>query len=132
MKKILIGFLFAGLSGCSPFVYHSPEATAELRNAIEAANDARVDGPARVRIAGKTEMFVQSGHVYIPRDPAARLLRAIGTRPTKEILGLLIYATPERTDMAILYSKSGPLAAVPELDVINWREADQLSPLRPR
>jgi len=120
------------LGGCSPFIYHSPEATVELRSAMAAANDARVDGPARVQIAARTMLFVQTGVVYIPAAQAERLLRATGRRPTREMLGLLITSTPERTDAAILYSRSRPAAELPELDAVNWREAPELFALRSR
>ena len=118
------------LGGCSPFVYHSPEATAELRNAMEAANAARVDGPARVKLAARTDLLVQAGLVFIPPREAERLLRAIGERPTKEMLGLMIHATPERADRAILYSKNRPQAALPEIEFSGWQEAPGLWALR--
>lgn len=132
MRGCATGLLLALLAGCSPFVYHSPEATAELRSAMTAANEARVDGPARVRLAGRTTLFVQSGLVFIPPPQAERLLRALGARPTKEMLGLLVCATPARTDMALLFSRSGPGAELPELDIASWREAPELAVLRAR
>jgi uncharacterized membrane-anchored protein len=118
------------LAGCSPFVYHSPEATAELRGAIDAANGARIDGPARVRLAGKTDLFVQTGLVYIPPAPAGRLLRALGERPTRELLGLLVCVTPERTDMAALYALEAGLRELPDIVVAGWRRAPELDSLR--
>ena len=132
MKGFTSGVVLLFLAGCSPFVYHSPEATAELRSAMQAAHDARVDGPARVRLAGRTTLFVQSGLVFIPPGQAERLLRAIGRRPTKETLGLLVCATPSRTDMAVLYSRSNPGAELPELDIASWREAPELAVFTPR
>lgn len=120
------------LGGCSPFVYHSPEASAELRSAMTAANDARVDGPARVQIAGRTTLFVQTGLIFVPAAQAERLLRAIGTRPTREMLGLLVWATAERTDMAIVYSRNRPSAEVPDIEFAGWRAAPALSVLRSR
>ena len=122
--------LVVALAGCSPFVYHSEEATAELKAAMEAANQARVDGPARVKIAGRTDFFVQSGLVFIPSRQAERLLRAMGERPVKEVLGLTIHATPERADRAILYSRSRPAAPMPEVELSGWKEAPELWALR--
>jgi hypothetical protein len=131
---VRVGFLFAAaglfLGGCSPFVYHSPEATAELRHAMEAANEARVDGPARVKLAARTDLFVQPGLVFIPPREAERLLRATGERPTKEMLGLLIHATPELAERAILYSKNRPQAALPEIEFSGWQAAPGLWALR--
>jgi uncharacterized membrane-anchored protein len=132
VKGFASGVVLLFLAGCSPFVYHSPEATAELRGAMQAANDARIDGPARVPLAGRTTLFVQSGLVFIPRGQAERLLRAIGARPTKEMLGMLVCATDSRTDMAVLYTTSKPGAALPELDIASWREAPALAAFRPR
>ena len=97
---------------------------------MEAANAARVDGPARAKIAGHTDLFVQSGLVFIPARQAERLLRAIGERPTREVLGLMIHATPERADRAILYSKSRASAGMPEVEVAGWKEAPGLWALR--
>ena len=111
------------LGGCSPFVYHSPEATAELRGALDAANGARIDGPARVRLADRTDLFVQTGLIYIPALQAERLLRAIGQRPTRETQGILIHAVAARTDVMILYSDHARLG---------WREAPELAAFRPR
>jgi uncharacterized membrane-anchored protein len=97
---------------------------------MEAANTARVDGPAKVRIAARTDFFVQPGVVFIPSRQAERLLRAMGERPTKEVLCLLIYATPGRADRTIVYSRSRPAAEMPEVELSGWKEAPELWALR--
>ena len=97
---------------------------------MDAANAARVDGPAKVKIAGRTDFFVQPGVVFVPGPQAERLLRAIGERPTKQVLCLLIYATPARADRAILYSRSRPAAEMPEVELSGWQEAPELWALR--
>ncbi len=132
--RLKTGWVAAGLllAACSPFVYHSPEATAELRSAMTAANEARIDGPARVQVAGRTTLFVQTGLIFIPALQGERLLRAIGARPTKDMLGLLINSTYERTDMAVVYSKSRPAAEMPDVEIAGWRAAPMLSVLKSR
>src|SRR5215831_14697644 len=130
-KSFLVVLLTAVLGGCTPFVYYSTEATTELRSAMMAANDARIDGPTRVQLAGHTTLFVQSGLVFIPPGQAERLLKALGTRPTKEMLGLLVCPTPARTEIAILYSRSKPGSQMPELEIAAWREAPDLAVLGP-
>src|SRR5436190_3941102 len=99
---------------------------------MTAATEARIDGPARVQVAGRTTLFVQTGLIFIPSAQGERLLRAIGARPTKEMLGLLICATRARTDMAVLYSRSKTAAELPELDIASWKEAPELAVLRSR
>ena len=118
------------LGACSPFVYHSPEASAELRGALVAANEARIDGPARVRIAGRTDLFVQPGLIYIPAAQAGRLLRAIGERPTREMLGMLICVTQARTDMAALYALDAGSRDLPSIVVAGWRRTPELDGFR--
>lgn len=130
-KRAFAIALTAFLGACSPFVYHSPEATAELRGAVIAANNARIDGPARVHIAGKTDLFVQSGLIYIPGPQAERLLKAIGDRPTRTTLGLLICAAPARTDMAVLYALEARARELPEIVVAGWKRAPELDGFRP-
>lgn len=131
MRVLAAGLILTLSAGCSPFVYHSPEATAELRSAIDAANGARIDGPARVRLAGKTDLFVQTGLVYIPPAQAGRLLRAIGERPTKETLGLLICSSPALTEIAVLYALEARSRDLPDILVAGWKRAPQFDGLRP-
>ena len=131
MRRLYAVLLAGSLAGCSPFVYHSPEATAELRGALTAANGARIDGPVRVRIAGKTDLFVQSGLIYIPAVQAERLLRAIGDRPTKAALGLLLCAAPAGTDMAVLYALEASPRELPDIVVAGWKRAPELDGFRP-
>ena len=121
--RFLLILLAASLAACSPFVYYSPEASAELRSAMAAANEARIDGPARVQLAAGTTLFVQTGLVFIPAPQAERLLRATGRRPTRETQGMLIHATSARTDMVILYS---------DLSRLSWGVAPELAVFRPR
>lgn len=119
-------------AGCAPYALRTPGPDAELQSAIESAHRARIDGPALVRIALRTELRLEAGFVYIPPAQGERLLRAMGKRPAKEILGVVISAAPDRTDLAVLVARGERIAGIPDLGVEGWSAAPALAGLRQR
>lgn len=132
VPRLLAGALAVSLAACSPFVYEGPEADAELRGALAAAHAVRTDGPAWVRIAERMEIRVGAGSVFIPAAAAGRLLRAIGERPVKDVLGLVIAGAAGGTEVAVLYAAGERIPGIPELEVAGWRAAPALAGLGQR
>ena len=134
MKSLhLLGaWMLASLAGCAQIPWHTPESDAELRSAVAAAHEARIDGPAQVRIAGRTVLQLQIGLVYIPPAAGERLLRAIGERPLKEILGLVISSVPDSTEIAVLYARNERIPGIPDLEIAGWNAAPALAGFRQR
>ena len=97
----------------------------ELQDAIEAAYAARTDGPAQVRLGSRLELQLLAGLSYVPPAQAERLLRSMGQRPGRGLLGVVVANASDSTDIAALY-------AAPELEVRGWKEAPVLGRFRVR
>jgi uncharacterized membrane-anchored protein len=114
--------LAALLSACAA-APRSPQS--ELQSAIESAHAARTDGPAEVRLANRMVLLVLVGLSYVPPAQGERLLRSMGHRPGKGLLGVMVANASDSTDIAVLY-------AAPELEVQGWKEAPALARFRQR
>ena len=122
MRLVQCLALAALLSACAA-AQRSPES--ELRDAIEAAHAARTDGPAEVRLANRMVLQVLVGLSYVPPAQGERLLRSMGQRPGKGLLGVMVANASDTTDIAALY-------AAPDLEVQGWKAAPVLSRFRVR
>lgn len=132
MNRFLCVSLVASLSACAPFALRAPDTDLELRSAIETAHQARIDGPAEVRIAGRMVLRLQAGLTYIPAAEGERLLRSIGERPRQGMLGVVIANVSDSTEMVVVYAKDHLIGGIPELELAGWRQAPAFGRLRQR
>ena len=119
--------LAASLGACAPYTARVPDAAPDLRSAIEAAHQARIDGPADVRIAGRMVLRLQAGVAYVPPAEGERLLRSMGGRPRGKILGVVVSGGSE---IAVVYAKDPLVRDIPELEVAGWDQAPELGRFR--
>jgi len=64
----------------------------ELRAAQQAAEQARVDGPATIELSDQARLNLPAGQVFVPREAAARLLASMGNRVDQRLLGAVFPA----------------------------------------
>ncbi|MEK6243671.1 MAG: hypothetical protein AABM33_04135 [Pseudomonadota bacterium] len=132
MNWLLCVSLVASLSACAPFALHAPDTDLELRSAIETAHQARIDGPAEVRIAGRMVLRLQPGLTYIPPAQGERLLRSIGERPRQGMLGVVIANVTDSTEMVVVYATVHVISGIPELELVGWKQAPAFAGFRQR
>jgi uncharacterized membrane-anchored protein len=132
MNGFLCVSLVASLGACAPFAFRAPDTDLELRSAIEIAHQARIDGPAAVRIAGRMVLRLQAGLIYIPPAEGERLLRSIGERPRQGMLGMVIADVSDSTEFVVVYAKDHLISGIPELELAGWQQAPAFARFRRR
>lgn len=61
----------------------------EYQAALAASIDAGVEGPATIPLLAQGEMVLPEGYIFVPKDEAARFLRALGNSTSDSLLGLV-------------------------------------------
>ena len=125
-RRTLCASLVGLLAGCTPFVFHAPDPEAALQRAIESARQARIDGPAEVRLAGRTVLLLQAGLTYIPPAEVARILRTIGAPARERLLGVVVAGNANASGIAAIYARNGGYDGIPEIEVTGWDPAPAL------
>src|SRR5262245_47249637 len=86
--------LMVALTPRPGFAQASPSAPAdprvEIQAAMEAAGAARQRGPASIDLLDQAVLHLPPGYAFILREPAARLMRAVGNRAGPEFVGLVV------------------------------------------
>jgi uncharacterized membrane-anchored protein len=75
---------------------------AEAAAAADAARASALPGPADVALAGQAHLHVPPGDVWVPPEPARRLLRAWGNTPGPSTLGMVLAQAPAQHWAAIV------------------------------
>ena len=114
------------LAGCSSFGFVASWPDPALRGAVESARLARVDGPAEVRLAGRTVLLLQAGLTYVPPAEGERLLRTIGAPARDLLLGVLVAGGTEASTVAAIYAGKSGGDGILEIEVAGWNPAPAL------
>jgi uncharacterized membrane-anchored protein len=100
----------------------------DVHAAYQAAQQAMQRGAADIALLDQAILKLPAGFLYIPKEPAARLLRAMGNRPGDDVLGLVLQ---ERDDshgfIVVRFIKSG---YIKDDDAKNWNSAEMLSSIK--
>lgn len=83
-------------------------AKAEMRAAMQAANQAALAGPADVKLIDQALLKLPDGLVYIPAAESRRLLASMGNRTGDGLLGMVVSPAPETNWFVVMqFYKSG-------------------------
>jgi uncharacterized membrane-anchored protein len=114
MKKNAIGALraFAALwmlaLAATAAAQPTEAAKAEMRAALQAANQAALAGPANVKLVDQALLKLPDGLVYIPAAESKRLLASMGNRTGDGLLGMVVSPAPEANWFVVMqFYKSG-------------------------
>ena len=100
---------------------------AELKGAIGAAQQARVPGPADVKLADQAVLKLPQGYSYIPAAQGGRLLTAMGNRVGEGLLGLVFPQSDAEWFVVMRYIKSG---YIKDDDARVWKADELLTGLK--
>jgi len=119
VKRASFLILAFALQACAPVMFHHG-ASPELREAIEAAQKNRIDGPSDVRLTDGTVLSLVYGLSYIPALQGEAIMRAMGERPGPGLLGVVLTDSPDPVLIAVLFAKGRNARGVPQVEVVGW------------
>lgn len=123
MLRLLLGG-FGLLLACSLTALAesaSPDPDAALAEAMTAAGESRVAGPARIALGDQAALELPEGFAFVPEEPAAALLIAMGNQTDDGFLGLVV-GEQLQGFVSVRYDASG---YVEDDDAREW-DADEL------
>ena len=103
------------------------EAQAEFKAAVDAADKAKVVGPADVRLADQAVLKLPAGYYYFPSAEAGRLLVAMGNRTGEGLLGMIVPEGQGGWFVVMRFHRSG---YVRDDDAKDWNAAELLQGLK--
>lgn len=122
--------LLAILSAPAARADGTPESRAQQAEAArEAARKALVHGPADVRLKDQAQLALPEGFGYIPREPAAALMRVMGNGIDDTFLGLIVPLERE-TDHWLVSLHFEPSGYVKDDDAKHWNADELLQSLK--
>lgn len=117
----------------TPVLADAPQVTdkakAEIEAAVTAANAATHHGPEKIALAGQAVLNLPQGYDFTPAAESLRLLRALGNRPSDDVLGMVTPAgeSGEWWFMVVRYIGGG---YVKDEDAKDWKADDLLKSIR--
>jgi len=120
LRVLLLTALIAPAFAADP----APDARHQaIRRAAAAAEAALVKGPAEVTLRDQAKLALPEHFGFVPQQPAAALMRAMGNSPGDDFLGLIV-PQEERSNwfVAVTYHASG---YIKDDDARHW-DADKL------
>lgn len=124
MKRLLaiaaMAFFFVAAAGAQA---PAGDPGAEIKAAFEAAQATMQAGPTDVKLIDQATLHLPEGFVFVPKNEAVRLLKAMGNRPPPDTLGM-IFPRAESGNWFIVarYISSG---FIKDDDAKDWK-ADEL------
>jgi uncharacterized membrane-anchored protein len=101
---------------------------AEMKSAVEAARTTMKSGPADVKLADQAMLHLPAKYDFIPQKEALRMLKAMGNRPSNEILGMVLpRADEENWFVVVRYVDSG---YIKDDDAKEWNADELLQNIR--
>lgn len=105
----------------------SPAHEAEQKAAFEAADKAKVVGPATIALRDQASLKLPEGYLYIPTPAATQVMRAMGNRTDERLVGVVFPAANDPWFVAIKFVAEG---YVKDDDAKDWKPDDLLQSLR--
>lgn len=134
MKNNVVGALrgLAALSmlalAASAAAQPTEAAKAEMRAAMQAANQAALAGPADVKLVDQARLKLPDGLVYIPAAESKRLLASMGNRTGDGLLGMVVSPAAEANWFVVMqFYKSG---YIKDDDAREWKVDELFTGLR--
>ncbi len=101
---------------------------AEMKAALTAAQAVAKDGPADVKLSEQAAIHLPEGFAFIPKNEAARILRAMGNRPGPDLLGMIFGKGADDNWFVVAnYVKSG---YIKDDDAKDWKADELLSNIK--
>lgn len=100
---------------------------AEQKAAFEAADKAKVVGPATIAVRDQASLKLPEGYLYIPTPAAAQVMQAMGNRSDERLVGVIFPAANDPWFVAIKFVREG---YVRDDDARDWKPEDLLQSLR--
>lgn len=100
---------------------------AEQKAAFDAADKAKVVGPATVALRDQATLKLPGGMLYIPAPAATQVMQAMGNRPDERLVGVVFPAANEPWFVAIQFVQDG---YVKDSDAQDWKADELLQSLR--
>ena len=122
-----IAALVAALLQCAAWAQPNPQAQAEARAAIEAAQKTKVSGPSDVKLGDQAVLKLPQAYVFVPPAEGGRLLKAMGNHPSEGLLGLVFPEGPGEWLVVMSFVKAG---YVKDDDARDWKADELLANLR--
>jgi uncharacterized membrane-anchored protein len=105
----------------------SPSHEAEQKAAFEAADKAKVVGPANVALRDQATLKLPEGYLYIPTPAATQVMQAMGNRSDARLVGIVFPSANEPWFVAIKFIQEG---YVKDDDAKDWKPDELLQSLR--
>lgn len=100
---------------------------AEQRAAFEAADKAKVVGPATIALRNQATLKLPEGYLYIPTPAAVQVMQAMGNRSDDRLMGVIFPAANDPWFVAIKFVPEG---YVKDDDARDWKPDELLQSLR--
>ena len=104
-----------------------PDPAQEMKAAFDAAKRVMVEGPADIKFAEQAVLHLPADLVFVPRNEAARILKAMGNRPSADTLGMIFPQGKENWFMTARYVQSG---YIKDGDAKEWNADDLLKDIK--
>jgi uncharacterized membrane-anchored protein len=127
MRWLAAGFvtLFAGWAAAQA---PAADPAAESAAALAAARAAMKEGPTDVKLIDQATLHLPEGFVFIPKNEAMRVLKAMGNRPSPETLGMIFPTSGgEGWFLVARYVASG---YIKDDDAKDWNADDLLQSIK--
>ncbi|MGH8616940.1 MAG: DUF2167 domain-containing protein [Burkholderiales bacterium] len=103
------------------------QAQAELKAAAQAAQKAAVHGPANVPLGQQGNLALPAGYQFVPPEPAARFMKALGNSTGANLLGMI---APQGDAGWLAVMNFVPAGYVKDDEAKDWNAAELLESLR--
>jgi uncharacterized membrane-anchored protein len=99
----------------------------EMKAAFAAARAVMVEGPADIKFAEQAVLHLPANLVFVPRNEASRILKAMGNRPSADTLGMIFPQGQENWFMTARFVQSG---YIKDGDAKDWNADDLLKDIK--
>ncbi|MBL8470505.1 MAG: DUF2167 domain-containing protein [Rhodocyclaceae bacterium] len=124
---VLLGLIAAPMAALSADGDASARIQAEINAAFEAAKPVAQHGPVDIKLIDQAVLKLPAGHVYIPSQQAAALLRAMGNHPGPDLIGLILPTGDGEWMVVARFEKSG---YIKDDDARDWNSKELLDSLK--
>ncbi|MFL6547394.1 MAG: DUF2167 domain-containing protein [Povalibacter sp.] len=106
LSRLPVLLLFVAIAGWAQTP--EPEAPADPNAAVwQAANEAMIHGPQSVDLLNQARIQLPEGFGFVPHDPAAKVMEAMGNQTGASFIGLIFPLSEKGWFVTVDYEKSG-------------------------
>ncbi|HEX9392653.1 MAG TPA: DUF2167 domain-containing protein [Usitatibacteraceae bacterium] len=126
LRSLAVGL---GLLTATVFAQDKPTPESQVQAAFEAARSVAQKGPVEVKLIDQAKLKLPEGYVYIPGAQAQAILKAMGNRVGKEVIGMIFPNGDDNANwfMVASYEDSG---YIKDDDAKDWNADDLLKSIK--